>query len=356
MVTCLSGSFLTMFERLSDYRYDLPPELIAQHPADRRDASRLLVVNRSDNSLMHSSFAQLGDFLQSGDLLVLNDTRVVPARIYGHKPTGGAVEVVLSKKLADGQWEAVVGAKGRAKPGMRVLFDGFDTQAEVLKSLGEGVYLLRFEGPQTPEEIMEKIGHMPLPPYIKRASDIPTAPEDRARYQTVFARSNGAAAAPTAGLHFTPELLNDLARQGIDHTFVTLHVGPGTFLPIREEDLTLVHLHSEKAFYPQSALEAVAKLRERSGRLVAVGTTSVRTLESLPDLEHTWSGDTSLFIRPGYKFKHIDAMITNFHLPESSLLMLVAAFAGKELMDAAYSEAIEKRYRFYSYGDAMLIL
>ncbi len=345
-----------MSDRLSDYRYDLPPELIAQHPTERRDSSRLLVLNRSDGSLTHSRFSQLGEFLKPGDLLTLNDTRVVPARIYGRKPTGGMVEIVLSKKLSDNRWEAIVGAKGRARQGMRILFEGFETQAEVLENLGEGVYLLRFDGQQTPEEIMEKIGHMPLPPYIKRNSEIPTAPEDRARYQTVFARTEGAAAAPTAGLHFTPELLKSLERQGVGHTFVTLHVGPGTFLPIREDDLSKVHLHSEKAIFPQSAADAVAELRKHGGRLIAVGTTSVRTLESVPDLDCAWSGDTSLFIRPGYEFRHVDAMITNFHLPESSLLMLVAAFAGKELMDCAYREAIEKRYRFYSYGDAMLIL
>jgi len=288
--------------------------------------------------------------------LMLNDTRVVPARIFGRKETGGAVELVLSKELENETWEAVVGAKGRARLGMQILFEGFETRAELLERKGDGVFLVKFSGPQTAWEIMEKIGRMPLPPYIERQAEEPSSQEDRQRYQTVFARNNGAAAAPTAGLHFTDDIFSELNSKGIQHSFVTLHVGPGTFLPIREDDLSQVELHSEKAVYGTDALEAVSKLREGSGRLVAVGTTSVRTLESLPSLDEPWSEDTRLFIRPGYKFKHIDAMITNFHLPRSSLLMLVAAFAGKELMDKVYSEAILKRYRFYSYGDAMLIL
>lgn len=342
-----------MSYKLSDYDYDLPPEFIAQTPAARRDASRLLVYSRQDGRITHAHFHQIGEFLRPGDLMVVNLTRVIPARLYGKKASsGGKVELLLIERKDERTWEALVGGK-RMTPGKRVVLEG-GLEAEIVEALDGARRLVRFD--EAVEPWLAKIGKTPLPPYIHEALDDPE------RYQTVYAQDPGSAAAPTAGLHFTPELIKGLKAKGIGFAEVTLHVGLDTFAPVTEEDVQEHPIHSEWCQLSAAAAEAVRAAKTAGGRIVAVGTTSVRTLETAAQgaakerIVEPVSGPTDLFILPGYRFKAVDAMVTNFHLPRSTLLMLVSAFAGRRQMLDVYKTAIEERYRFYSFGDAMLIL
>jgi|SRR6185312_2429804 len=336
--------------RRSDFHYELPPTLIAQHPLAERSASRLLTLDGVSGALADRSFRDLPTLLQPGDLLVFNDTKVVPARLYGRKETGGAVEFLV-ERILDAR-TALVHARA-SKPwrtGMRVLFnDG--VEARMLERDG-GLLKVEFQGATLPEFLYEH-GHMPLPPYIVRDD----AAEDRERYQTVYAKVPGAVAAPTAGLHFDTPMLETLAKQGVGSARVTLHVGAGTFQPVREDDIRDHKMHSERAVVAQDVCDAVARTRAAGKRVVAVGTTAVRSLESAAagGALAPMDGDTDIFIYPGYRFRVVDAMITNFHLPESTLLMLLCAFAGQERVMNAYKHAVEQKYRFFSYGDAMLV-
>ncbi len=336
-----------------DFDYHLPPEYIAQTPLEPRDASRLMVIHRSTGKIEHAVFRDLGQFLAAPDILVLNETRVIPARLFGRKiPSGGQVEIFLLRRHDLLTWEVLVGGKGLL-PGRQVAIDQGPT-AEILAVLDGSSRLLRFTQPI--EDFLPQAGHVPLPPYIHEPL---TNPE---RYQTVYARLAGSAAAPTAGLHFTHELLVSLKQQGLQFGQVTLHVGLDTFAPVTEENPAEHLIHTEWCQAPVETVQAVRKARALGGRVVAVGTTSVRTLESAAkpapagELIVPYEGSTDLFILPGYTFKVVDALITNFHLPRSTLLMLVSAFAGRELILAAYQEAVRQKYRFYSFGDAMLIL
>ena len=340
---------------LDAYDFELPPELIAQHPADRRDHSRLLHLAPSAGRVMHRRFYELPDLLRSGDLLVVNNTRVIPARLIGRKPSGGKVEIFLSRPLAARRWEALVHMSGKVRPGREILVDG--ERVVVEEALGEGLWAIRFDTSRDPMELIETVGGIPLPPYIHRAEGELRCEQDRRRYQTVYARHAGAVAAPTAGLHFTDEVFERLQAKGVRRAEVTLHVGLGTFQPIREQNLEKATLHVERYRLPEETLESIARCRRDGGCVVAVGTTTVRVLETAASRGRWYAheGETDIFIRPGYRFQAVDAMLTNFHLPKSSLLMLVAAFAGKELIDRAYRIAVQERYRFFSYGDAMLI-
>lgn len=343
-------------EHVSDYDYLLPPDLIAQHPAKRRDESRLMRVNRVSGDIAHGRFPDICDWLRAGDLLVLNDTRVIPARLIGRKESGGEVEVFLSRPLADGTWEAMARlASGRPRPGLAVhLADGL---IRFIRPLDDGLWQVGLETGLPVYEWLEQVGNVPLPPYIARENTEENTPQDRERYQTVYAQNSGAVAAPTAGLHFTPEILSRLEEKGVRRACVTLHVGLGTFRPVSVERVDEVRLHTERYTLPAGTIEAIERTRMAGGRVVAVGTTSVRTLESAAQTGR-WEpheGETCLFLRPGSRFHVVDALITNFHLPRSSLLMLVAAFAGKALIERAYQEAIARQYRFFSYGDAMVI-
>jgi S-adenosylmethionine:tRNA ribosyltransferase-isomerase len=338
--------------RTSDFDYDLPPEYIAQTPVEPRDSSRLLVLNRRNDHIQHAVFRSLGSFLQAGDVLVLNETRVIPARIYALKiPSGGKVELLLLRQINPLRWEALVGGKGLVL-GKKVRIDS-GLQAEITAVLNGPRRLLQFSEPIEP--YLARIGHMPLPPYIH----IPLA--DPERYQTVYARKPGSAAAPTAGLHFTPELIANLQQQGIGFVDVTLHVGLDTFAPVTESEPEEHKIHTEWCQITPAAAETINQAHRNNHRVIAVGTTSVRTLESAAqqaapgDLVTPYEGSTGLFILPGYKFRAVDAMITNFHLPKSTLIMLVSAFAGRERILHAYDVAKENNYRFYSFGDAMLI-
>ena len=340
---------------LSDFDYPLPEELIAQEPVSPRDASRLLVVARGGGAFEELRFADLPRLLRPGDLLVLNDTRVLPARLLGTKESGGRCELVVLEPL-DGEegarWRALGQASKPLRPGARLTFGGL--VAQVLAACGGGMFEVRFDrGGAALRAALEVEGRLPLPPYIRRD---PTA-ADRERYQTVVARVPGSAAAPTAGLHFTAGLLDRLAPAGVEHTTVTLHVGAGTFLPVRSEDLDQHTMHEERYEVTPAAAHAYAACRARGGRVVAVGTTAVRTLESAHagGALRTGAGRTSLFIRPGHRFQAVDALVTNLHLPRSTLLMLVCAFAGRERVLAAYEEAVRRRFRFFSYGDAMFL-
>ncbi|RME05545.1 MAG: tRNA preQ1(34) S-adenosylmethionine ribosyltransferase-isomerase QueA [Anaerolineae bacterium] len=339
--------------KTSDFDYELPEERIAQRPVEPRDASRLMVLHRADGRIEHAVFRDLGNYLRPHDLLVINRTRVIPARLFGRKiPTGGKVELLLLRREAPQEWEALVGGKGM-RPG-RAIDLGEGLRAEVVADLGGPRRRVRFSAPLTPR--LERIGHTPLPPYIHEPL------RDPERYQTVFAREPGSAAAPTAGLHFTPELMAALRSQGIRFAEVTLHVGLDTFAPVTEEDPRRHVIHTEWCRLPPETAEAIRQARRAGGRVIAVGTTSVRTLESAArqataaEIVRPFEGATDLFILPGYRFRVLDAMITNFHLPRSTLLMLVSAFAGRETILQAYRIAIQERYRFYSFGDAMLIL
>jgi S-adenosylmethionine:tRNA ribosyltransferase-isomerase len=351
--------------KTADFDYHLPPELIAQTPVEPRDASRLMALNRATGEIAHRQFRDLPGFLEAGDLLVYNESRVIPARLFARKPTGGQVEILLLRQRDDRKWETLVGGK-RVRPGMRLtLLDGpggepGDATAEVVEAEERGVRVLAFDRPVLP--LAGEVGTTPLPPYIH------TPLEDTERYQTVYARVPGSAAAPTAGLHFTPELLRELEEMGIESAFVNLHIGLDTFRPVSEERVEAHHMHTEYASLTEEAAARINRTRAEGGRIVAVGTTGVRVLETAASMQvgksakyasptvQPFDGPTDLFITPGYRFRAVDALITNFHLPRSTLLMLVAAFAGKELLDRAYAEAIRKRYRFYSFGDAMLIL
>jgi S-adenosylmethionine:tRNA ribosyltransferase-isomerase len=333
----------------TDFDYDLPPERIAQTPLEPRDASRLLVLDRKTGAVQHAVFREISTFLHPGDLLVLNQTRVIPARLFGHKvPSGGKVELLLLRREDGNIWEALIGGKGMI-PGKRLQIEG-GPEAEIVAALEGARRLVRFSEPV--EAFLSLAGHMPLPPYIHTHLDDPE------RYQTVFARQPGSAAAPTAGLHFTSGLLEHLQAQGVGVAYVTLHVGLDTFLPVSEDSPEEHVIHSEWCHLSLQTAQAIQAARARGGRIIAVGTTSVRTLESAaaPDgLVREFEGSTRLFILPGYSFQVVDAMITNFHLPRSTLIMLVSAFAGRENILVAYQLAIQDGYRFYSFGDAMLI-
>jgi len=346
----------------SDFHYDLPPELIAQAPLAQRSASRLLVVDvpaapAGDRCFIDRHFGDLGEYLRAGDLLVFNDTRVLPARLYGHKETGGAVEVLIERVTGAHEALAQLGVSKKPKPGSRILLDeggpGSSSVLEVTGREGE-FYTLRYDSAEPLEKLLLRLGHMPLPPYISRADEV----ADAERYQTVYARSPGAVAAPTAGLHFDAPLLDGLRAKGVDFGYVTLHVGAGTFQPLRSESIAEHRMHREWLNVGAGLIEQMRRARAAGGRVIAVGTTVVRALESaLRDGEvQPFAGETQIFIFPGYKISSVDALITNFHLPESTLLMLVSAYAGRELMLDAYRHAVAQRYRFFSYGDAMLIL
>ncbi len=338
--------------RKSDFHFDLPRELIAQMPLPERSASRLLVVDAAARAFDDRRFTELPQFLRAGDLLVFNDTRVLQARLFGHKETGGAVEILIERVLGTHEALAQIGVSKKPREGSKILLaDG--TPITVLGREGE-FYTLRFESREPLEKLLARLGRMPLPPYIARDADS----ADDARYQTVYARAPGAVAAPTAGLHFDEALLDKLREQGIDFGYVTLHVGAGTFQPVRADQLDQHVMHREWLNVGAELVEKIRRARARGGRVIAVGTTVVRALESsLRDGEvQPFAGETQIFIFPGYRITSIDALITNFHLPESTLLMLVSAYAGRELILHAYHHAVAKHYRFFSYGDAMLIL
>ena len=330
--------------KVSDFNYELPPELIAQSPLADRSASRMLVVHRNSGLFEDRHFRDLPQYLSEGDCLVLNDSKVFPSRLYGHRPTGGKVEVFLLKQLESRLWTALVKPGRTLQPGAQIVF-GEQLTAEVTDRGELGERTIRFHFPI--EERLDELGHTPLPPYIKRADDA----ADRERYQTVYARHPGSAAAPTAGLHFTPEVLERCRAPGATVAYVTLHVGLGTFQPLTTDEVDQITLHSESWEIPKESLPQLRHAR----RLVCVGTTSLRTIESA-GFEYPSSGETSLFIAPGYLFEHAGALLTNFHLPGTSLLLLVAAFAGVDLARQAYAHAVRERYRFYSYGDCMLVL
>lgn len=339
--------------KTSDFDYDLPPEYIAQTPLEPRDASRLLVLHRDQGGLEHTVFSNLGQYVRAGDVLVLNETRVIPARLFAKKlPTGGSVELLLLRRVDDHTWETLVGGKGLVAGKRLQVVDG--PLAEITASLEGAQRIVRFSEPI--EGYLGQAGHVPLPPYIHEKL---TNPE---RYQTVYARAPGSAAAPTAGLHFTPRLIERLKNQGIHFAQVTLHVGLDTFSPVTENDPQEHVIHTEWCQVSTQAAEAINRAKREGGRVVAVGTTSVRTLESAAsrlqtgDIVSPFEGPTSLFILPGYRFRVVDAMITNFHLPRSTLIMLVSAFAGRERILEAYETAKREGYRFYSFGDGMLIV
>lgn len=338
--------------KTEDFFYDLPAEFIAQTPVEPRDHSRLMVLERETGRISHHRFFEIGQFLRPGDLLVVNETRVFPARFYGHKlPGGGKVEILLLKKLDDLTWECLVGGSGM-KPGRQIqITEG--PVAEVVEDLGESRRLVRFTEPI--EGAFDRAGHVPLPPYIHAYQGDPE------RYQTIFNKTPGSAAAPTAGLHFTPALLEKLRQKGVGLAKIDLHVGLDTFAPVTEEDPETHHIHKEWCAISAETAQLINQTRQNGGRVIAVGTTTVRTLESAAahsqnGLLQAWQGDTSLFILPGFEFKAIDAMVTNFHLPKSTLLMLVSAFAGRDTMLNAYEVAKREAYRFFSFGDAMLLL
>lgn len=340
--------------RLSDYDFELPPELIAQEPAPQRDESRLMVLFRDSGRLEHRLFRDLVHYLCPGDVLVLNETRVIPARLRAQKAgTRAEVEVLLLRPLEEDCWEVLVRPGRRARTGTRLLLGEGLAECFVEERTAAGGRKVRFSSPLPVRELIARLGEVPLPPYIKKH------PQDPERYQTVYARQEGSVAAPTAGLHFTPELLARIEKAGVRIARILLHVGLGTFRPVRVEDITRHHMHAEYYEVTQEAAQEINEARARGGRVVAVGTTSVRCLETVADDSgrvQPGAGWTDLFIYPGYRFRVVDALVTNFHLPRSTLLMLVSAFAGREKILAAYRTAVEMRYRFFSFGDAMLIL
>ena len=336
--------------KTSDYYFDLPQELIAQDPLKDRAASRLLVMNTKTGEIEHRIFSDIKEYLQPGDTLVLNDTKVIPARLLGTKEgTGAGVEILLLKRLRANQWETLVRPGKKLKPGARVTFGDGSLKAVILDILEEGNRLVEFEYEGIFEEVLDRLGEMPLPPYITHKL------EDKNMYQTVYARYEGSAAAPTAGLHFTQELLDEIRAAGVNTAFVTLHVGLGTFRPVKVDDVTSHHMHTEWYQVSEEAAQLINRTHQQGHRVICVGTTACRTVESASDedgIVHAGSDDTSIFIYPGYRFKVMDALITNFHLPESTLIMLVSAFAGREQVLGAYEEAIRLGYRFFSFGDA----
>lgn len=336
-----------------DFYFDLPEELIAQDPLEDRSGSRLLVLDKETGETEHHIFREIINYLNPGDCLVINDTKVIPARLIGEKEgTGAKVEVLLLKRKENDIWETLVKPGRKMKPGARLVFGNGLLKAEVIGVVEEGNRLIRFEYEGIFEEILDQLGQMPLPPYITHQL------EDKNRYQTVYAKHSGSAAAPTAGLHFTPELLDEIKEKGVEIAHVTLHVGLGTFRPVKVENIQEHHMHSEFYRIEQSEADKINRAKEEGHRVICVGTTSCRTVESAADENgrlRECSGWTEIFIYPGYKFKVLDALITNFHLPESTLIMLVSALAGREHVLAAYEEAIRERYRFFSFGDAMFI-
>ena len=340
--------------KTSDFYFDLPQELIAQDPLEDRSSSRLLVLDRETGKTEHHVFKDVIDYLNPGDCLVVNNTKVIPARLFGSKEgTEAKIEILLLKRKENDVWETLVKPGKKAKPGTRISFgDGLLT-GEVIDVVEEGNRLIKFTYDGIFEEILDQLGQMPLPPYITHQL------KDKNRYQTVYAKHDGSAAAPTAGLHFTPELLEAIKAKGVNIAHVTLHVGLGTFRPVKVEDVTNHHMHSEFYIVEEDQAKLINETKQRGGKIISVGTTSCRTLESATDdqgILHAGSGWTDIFIYPGYKFKMIDRLITNFHLPESTLLMLVSALAGKENIMHAYEVAVQEKYRFFSFGDAMIIV
>ena len=348
-----------MSSRLSDYDYELPEELIAQHPLAERDAARMLVIDREKRSWHDDQFAKLPSYIEAGDVLVMNNTRVFPARLIGRRePSGGRVELFLVRELESRTWETLARPARRLQPGTRVSFGDGKLRAEVTELLEDGRRAVRFEcDASSLEDAIEELGQTPLPPYIKREAE--SLDEDRERYQTVYARARGAIAAPTAGLHFTPGVLDELRTQGAKLVEITLHVGYGTFEPVRVEDLSRHAVAPEQYEISRAAAESINEARARGGRVISIGTTTTRALESAVDEAgrvRAGARLAQLTITPGYRFRAVDALLTNFHLPRSSLLVLVATFTGRDLALAAYDHAVKARYRFYSYGDCMLII
>ena len=339
--------------KTSDFYYDLPPELIAQTPLEKRDESRLLCLDKATGEWSHHHFYELPDFLRAGDCLILNNSRVLPARLLGRRlPGGGACEVLLLQDKGDKVWECLVRPGKHLREGARVSFGDGELTAEIAEVLPDGNRLVRFDYNGIFLEVLERLGKMPLPPYIKEEL------QDRERYQTVYSKVNGSAAAPTAGLHFTPELLERVQTMGVKVGYVTLHVGLGTFRPVKEDEIEQHDMHSEYCTIPQETADLINRTKANGGRVICVGTTSCRTIESWAGEDGTMTatgGWTNIYIYPGYRFKVMDALVTNFHLPESTLIMLVSALAGREHVLAAYEEAVRERYRFFSFGDAMFI-
>lgn len=340
--------------KVHDFYFDLPEELIAQEPIEQRDMSRLLVLHREDGSIEHKVFKDMVDYLEEGDCLVLNNSRVIPARLYGvREETGAKMEFVLLKRIDKNRWETLVKPGKKAKPGTRFFFGNGELKCTVIETTDSGGRIIEFEYDGIFEEILDKLGQMPLPPYIKKQL------KDRERYQTVYSKIEGSAAAPTAGLHFTKELLQRIKDKGVDIAYVTLHVGLGTFRPVKVENIEEHHMHSEFYVIDKESADMINRAKERGKRVIAVGTTSCRTLETASNENGRItpsSGWTDIFIYPGYKFKMVDCLITNFHLPESTLIMLVSTLAGQENVMNAYKVAVEERYRFFSFGDAMFIV
>ncbi len=338
--------------KVSDFNYDLPEELIAQHPYDKRDEARLMVLDRKTQRIEHKVFKDIIDYLEPGDCLVINNTKVLPARLLGKKDTGAKIEFLLLKRLDGDYWEVMVRPGNKLKPGTKVSFGDGILKAEILEVLEGGNRKVKFEYNGIFNEILDKIGLMPLPPYIKETL------KDKDKYQTVYAKYDGSAAAPTAGLHFTEELLDKIKQKGVEVANVTLHVGIGTFRPVKVENVEDHHMHSEHFYIKQEDADKINKAKDTGHRVIAVGTTSCRVLESIADENGRVApteGDTSIFIYPGYKFKCLDCLITNFHLPESTLIMLVSSLAGREFILRAYNEAVKEKYLFFSFGDAMFI-
>ncbi|MBR3978016.1 MAG: tRNA preQ1(34) S-adenosylmethionine ribosyltransferase-isomerase QueA [Oscillospiraceae bacterium] len=338
--------------RTHDFWYDLPEELIAQTPLEKRDTSRLLVLDKNTGAISHCHFYDILDYLHPGDCLVMNDSRVLPARLLGHRPTGGAVELLLLRDLGDKRWECLAKPGRKLQKGQEVIFGNGELTATVLDICEDGNRIVEFHYEGIFLEVLERLGKMPLPPYIKAEL------QDQERYQTVYSREVGSAAAPTAGLHFTRELLEEIRAKGVKTAFVTLHVGLGTFRPVKAENISEHHMHSELCMLNEETANLLNNTRHSGGRIICVGTTSCRTLESLVNSDGSFAPKskwTDIFIYPGYAFKAMDGLITNFHLPESTLVMLVSAFAGRENVLSAYAEAVNERYRFFSFGDAMFI-
>ena len=339
--------------KTSDFYYDLTPELIAQTPLEKRDESRLLCLDKATGEWSHHHFYELPDFLRAGDCLILNNSRVLPARLLGRRlPGGGACEVLLLQDKGDKVWECLVRPGKHLREGARVSFGDGELTAKIAEVLPDGNRLVRFDYNGIFLEVLERLGKMPLPPYIKEEL------QDQERYQTVYSKVNGSAAAPTAGLHFTPELLERIAAKGVGVGYVTLHVGLGTFRPVKEDEIEQHDMHSEYCTIPQETADLINRTKANGGRVICVGTTSCRTIESWAGEDGTMTatgGWTNIYIYPGYRFKVMDALVTNFHLPESTLIMLVSALAGREHVLAAYEEAVRERYRFFSFGDAMFI-
>ena len=338
--------------KTSDFWYDLPEELIAQTPLEQRDTSRLMVLDKQSGKIVHRHFFDILDYLRPGDCLVMNDSRVLPARLLGHRPTGGAAELLLLRDLGDKKWECLAKPGRKLQVGQEVIFGDGELTATVIAVQEDGNRVVEFRYEGIFLEVLERLGKMPLPPYIKAEL------QDQERYQTVYSREVGSAAAPTAGLHFTKELLDQIRKKGIKTAFVTLHVGLGTFRPVKADNISEHHMHSELCMMTEETAQILNETKNSGGRVVCVGTTSCRTLESLVEHDGSFTAKsrwTDIFIFPGYQFKAMDALITNFHLPESTLVMLVSAFAGRENVPNAYIEAVGEKYRFFSFGDAMFI-